>query len=70
MVVFIQSPLQLFCFHLSIQLYIVSDYVNESFHDEKLFERELIKEGAVNMEIIEALCPKCYSYILLVTNIN
>ena len=34
------------CFvFIYLQLFIVSDYLNDSFHDEKLFEKELIKEG-------------------------
>ena len=30
-----------------LQLYIVSDYLNKSFHNEKLFEKELTNEGTV-----------------------
>ena len=34
------------CFiFIYLQLFIVSDYLNDSFHDDKLFEKELIKEG-------------------------
>ena len=38
---YIQLPLRL----LYLQFFIVSDYLNDSFHDEKLFEKDLIKEG-------------------------
>ena len=31
--------------YLFLQLSIVSDYLNDSFHEEKLFEGELIKES-------------------------
>ena len=43
-----------------LQLYIVSDYLNKSFYNEKLFEKELINEGTYskysNIAILYCAC--------------